>query len=301
MLPVRAKWKKIIVVCKYIYTPLILACIIFYVFQNSALLTDLFSKSRPVFLISAVLLWASLHLLAPLSPQLILRSLGYSLPYKELLKIYISRLPARYIPGGVWHTVGRLADYHSSGVTKRHLSFLAFFDTLFPIPVTLCIGGTLLWIWSPGTQTDSLVMTCSIFSCIVLLSPFFIFKWVTIVNNAQIKATLLYLYMLLLAFIFWFLAATSFLFYFHSVAIPESSQHSIFAVAGAYIFAWGAGYIAIFAPQGIGVFEVVAGKLINLPMSLGSSVAFLAGFRLIALMADFIIYSLYNLFITAKK
>ncbi len=296
----RVQWKKIIVVCKYIYTPLILACILFYVFQNRVLLVDLFSKSNPLFLISAVLLWGSLHLLAPLSPKLILQGLGYSLTYKKLLKIYITRLPARYLPGGVWHTVGRLADYHSCGIAKRHLTSLAFFDTFFPIPVTFFIGGTLLLIYSPETLPGSLAKNSSIVSFVVLLLPVLIFLWISLRNKVHIKNLFRYLFLLFLAVVFWFLAAASFLFYLYSVSINESGQHHFLAVAGAYIFSWGAGYVAVFAPQGIGVFEVVAGKLLNLPMHLGSTIAFLAGFRLIALLADVTVYLLYNLLILKR-
>ena len=286
----RVSWKKIIDVCKYISTPIILACIIYYVFQNSNLLVNLFSKAKPLSLIYAVLFWVSLHLLTPISPLLILRSLGYSLPYKKLFKIHVTRLPARYLPGGVWHTVGRLADYRSCGISKKHLSFLAFFEAIFPIPVTFFIGGTLLWLYSPGTLPNSLEITSTVASAIVLIAPFFVSTWNPFKKYFPTINTFFYLNLLLLAFIFWFLAACSFIFYFNSVALNESAQHSLFSLAGTYIFSWGTGYITIFAPQGIGVFEVVAGKLIDLPLSLGSAVAFLAGFRLIALLADFLIY-----------
>ena len=286
----RAKLKKVFAVCKYIYTPLIFACIFYYIFKNSDLLLDLFSKAKPQFIISAVVLWASLHLLAPLSPLLILRCLGYSLPYKRLLEIYIARLPARYLPGGIWHTVGRLADYRSCGITKKHISFLAFFETIFPIPVTFFIGGTLLWIYTPRALPYSLEIFSTVASFIVLFAPFFLLIWNPFKKYPPAKNSFFYLNLLFLSFIFWSLAASSFIFYFNSVALNKTAQQPLLSLAGAYIFSWGTGYIAIFAPQGIGIFEVTAGKIINLPLSLGSSVAFLAGFRLIALLADFLIY-----------
>lgn len=297
----RAKWRIFIDTCKNIYTPVILTCIFFYIFQNGDLLVDIFSEARSDFLINGIIIWASLHLLAPLSPKFILRGLGYSLSYKELLTIHITRLPARYLPGGIWHTVGRLADYRSYGVAKKHLSFLAFFETVFPIPITFFTGSSLLWIFSSGILPDSFLITCSTVSLAMLIAPGFISRWIPIVNNAQVKTLYSYLCLVLISAVFWFLAAVSFLFYFNSFTLIESAQNSFLSVAGAYIFAWGAGYISIFAPQGIGIFEIVAGRIIDLPMNLGSSVAFLAGFRLIALMADVVIYSLFNLFITSKK
>ncbi len=295
----RVKWKKILEVCKRVYTPLTLGCIIYFVFINREVLTGLYSNARPVFLVYAVLVEASRHLLAPIYPKLILLSFNYSLPYKELLKIHITRLPARYLPGGVWHTVGRLADYNASGISKKHLSFLAFFETVFPIPFSFFIGGTLLWLYSPGTLANSLEVISSVASLVILLFPFFLFVWKPFKKISSSRNTLFYIGVLLLSFIFWFLAAGSFIFYFNSVSFDNTVQHSLFTLAGTYFFSWGTGYISIFAPQGIGVFEVVAGKLIDLPLTLGSTVAFLAGFRLIALMADFLIC--FSYFLIRKK
>ncbi len=56
--------------------------------------------------------------------------------------------------------------------------------------------------------------------------------------------------------------------------------------AGAYLFSWGVGFISIFAPQGIGVFEVVAAELMRGDSAFMSVAALLAGFRLIILAAD---------------
>ncbi len=289
----RSKWKLFIVVCKYIYTPLALSCIIYFTLKHRDLLSDIFSKANPTFLIFSLLLWTCLHLLAPMSPMIILGCLGYSLSYKKLLRIYVTRLPARYLPGGVWHTVSRLADYRSYGIAKKDLSMLAFFETVFPIPVTFFMGGSLLWLCSPGSLPNSLEIISTITGFIFLFVPIIILKHYPFRNTAPAKNILFYLVLLFLSIIFWFLAAGSFLFYYNSVSFELISIKTFFSVAGAYIFSWGAGYISIFAPQGFGVFEVVVEKIINMPMGFGSSVAFLAGFRLISLLADILIYVSY--------
>ena len=56
--------------------------------------------------------------------------------------------------------------------------------------------------------------------------------------------------------------------------------------AGAYLFSWGVGFISIFAPRGIGVFEVVAAELMRGDSAFMSVAALLAGFRFIILAAD---------------
>ena len=107
----RAVWKHIVGICKNVYTPLTLVCIVFVVVSNRALLVNLYSDTDFIFLITSVCLWTLLHLLAPFSPLLILKSFKYPLRYHQVLNIYISRLPARYLPGGIWHTVSRLVDF----------------------------------------------------------------------------------------------------------------------------------------------------------------------------------------------
>jgi glycosyltransferase 2 family protein len=290
MLTANIKWKKILNALKYIYTPIIICCITYYSFKNSELFVDLFTKTKPVFLVCSVLLWSSLHLLTPISAKLILRFLGYTLPYKKLLKIHARRLPARYLPGGIWHTVGRLVDYRSCGIAKRDLSVLVFFETFLPVPVTFFIGGSLLLLNAQGVLPGFLKFTSTVTSFFLLLTPFFVLLFNPFKKYRSAKNIYSYLGLLLLSLFFWFLAASSFALYFYSVSLQEGGSQSFVSLAGTYVFSWGTGYISIFAPQGIGVFEVVAGKLIDLPLSLGSSVAFLAGFRLIALMADCLIY-----------
>lgn len=287
----KINWKQILGVVKYVYTPLIVACIFYFLFTNRILLVELFANAKLTYLISAVMVWASLHFISPVSSQLVLRSLGYSLPYRDLLKIYITRLLARYLPGGVWHTVGRLADYRSFGVTKKHLTLVFVFETVFPIPGTFFLGGVFLWISSPGTIPKSLVMTFTVVSFIVLIGPLFFLTRSILKKYFSERVFFYYFTLLLLLLFFWFLAACSFVLYYNATMLGEVAQHSFSSLAGAYIFSWGTGYISFFAPQGIGVFEVVAGKLIDLPMTFGSTVAFLAGFRLVALFADFLVCS----------
>ncbi len=57
-------------------------------------------------------------------------------------------------------------------------------------------------------------------------------------------------------------------------------------IAGAYLFSWAVGFVSIFAPQGIGVFEVVAAELMSPAGTFMSVAALFAGFRLVILVAD---------------
>lgn len=290
--------RQVVRLLRCVYTPLALICIVIVIVKNRVLLGDLCVRADKLYISVSVLLWAFLHLLSPISTLLILKSYGYQLGYIKVLKIYLSRLPARYLPGGVWHTIGRLADFHQNGVSKRHLTQLATFEIVFPIPLTIFVGGSMMYLSSligKDIQLPTLVLPLLLVCLILLLLPLYIIKFTNTKRDLHYKSANYYLLFLMVGSFFWFVAAGSFILYFYSFSITGSYDQSVLTVAGAYVFAWGAGYISFFAPQGIGVFEFVAGKIIDLPMSLGSSIAFLAGFRLVALAADITVYCVFQL------
>src|ERR1700733_9080997 len=59
-------------------------------------------------LIITVLLWASLNLLIAVFTWIVLRETGANISYGAILRIHVGRLPARYLPGGIWQTVSRM-------------------------------------------------------------------------------------------------------------------------------------------------------------------------------------------------
>jgi glycosyltransferase 2 family protein len=89
---------------------------------------------------------------------------------------------------------------------------------------------------------------------------------------------------LVLAF-YWLLIGAAFVSFL--TAFPELQvQASGVQAAGVYIFSWIIGYLALFAPQGIGVAEFVSGTLLSGSGAAGTILAFLVGFRLVVLVAD---------------
>lgn len=286
--------KTIVNKTKALYTPVTLVFILYFSWSNRELLSKMFSVVDPVKIIVAIALWLLLHLLAPFSPKLIFKSMGLRFRYFDLLNIHISRLPARYLPGGIWHTVGRLSDYHSSGITKRQLAIFALIETLFPCVITLLIGGGYLWI--AGKHTTHVISNAAgTLACISFLITTCLPYLLKNKCYSLLDSTFLFNYILLVmtSITFWIIASISFIFYYSSVSI-DTSRMLWLDIAATYIFSWAIGYISIFAPQGIGVFEVVAGKLLELPITLGGAVAFLAGFRLVALAADGLAWSLFK-------
>lgn len=290
---------QVLLLVKMCYIPVSLSFILYVLWINQSLLRKMIEVANLNFLVLAVLIWGALHFLAPLSTGFIFSCMGSPVSYSKLLGIYISKLPAKYLPGGIWHTVGRISAYNSLGISKKHLSILVLVDTFSPCLITFLIGGGCLWFFGndPGISTIEGLLSLICLSILILL-PFCIKKY--FFSYWENHFLFWYVSLILLSIFFWFLASIAFLFYYSSVSFNMSSL-SLSHIAATYVFSWGIGYISIFAPQGIGVFEVVAGKLMQFPMGLGSAVAFLAGFRIIALAADSIVWSLYSIYVHVQK
>ena len=59
-----------------------------------------------------------------------------------------------------------------------------------------------------------------------------------------------------------------------------------------YLFSWSIGYLAFFAPQGIGVFEVTLANMLDTSLTVGSLAVIIAGFRIIIFLADITLWGL---------
>ena len=280
-------------IAKLIYTPLSFIFILYFSWLNRELLYKMVVISDLGFILLAILSWCILHLISPFLTKNILTILNCRIAYPRLLHIYISRLPARYIPGGIWHTVGRFADYHLHGISKKQLATLAAIETVLPALITFLLGGGYLWASGTTSLANSIEGILAITSFFMLLSgPFLIKLWKE--DHLGEKYISYYFLFIFVSVIFWAIASISFIFYYLSLTL-HLPEIPLLDIASTYVFSWGVGYISIFAPQGIGIFELVAGKLMALPMNLGGAIAFIAGFRVVVLFADCLTWATYKL------
>ena len=90
-------------------------------------------------LFAATLVWTLLHLLSPFMAVVVLNGSGSKVSWSQAFATHASRLPARYVPGGVWHTVGRVMDYHEQGVKPRHLTAFVVLEN--GLAATCTLGG----------------------------------------------------------------------------------------------------------------------------------------------------------------
>jgi len=289
----RAAFSKLISLSKSLFTPVALVFIIYFAWQSRDLLIKIFLESHPGFVAASVILWLLVQGASIYHMTFILKCAGSKIPLKQVAYVYASRVPARYLPGGIWHTVSRMNDFYRQGIPMRHLSTFVYLENATSVGVTLVSGGVLLYVGHAHSHWGMIGLLAAVMASIgIILGPRIVNNFILRQENALKISD--YLLILLINSLFWTLSCGAFLAYVLSfpVSVVDAPLHQI---AAAYLFSWGIGFLAFFAPQGIGIFESVMTQLISSNVSAGSLFILIAGFRLIALMGDFMAFGISRL------
>ena len=213
--------------------------------------------------------------------------LGERTRYAHVLHATARSLPARYIPGSVWFAAGRIALLRRRGVSTAALGYTAVLEIVLTVGTTIGVGGLLLGVagslpggrvwFIPGTAAVLAIATPPILGRLVSALAA---RRQVMVPKLTAKA---YLSSLAWILAFWSWSASTFLLFLR--ASPISDQIPWTVIAGGFLFSSGIGFIAVFAPQGLGVFEItLAGFLATEGLVEGAIV--IGGYRLVILIRD---------------
>jgi hypothetical protein len=269
-------------VLRVAYLPLALAFVFAAGWGAREVVLDLLARMSWAALAATVALYALLHLLSPAFAHFALRAAGTAIPYRRALAIHVSRLPARYLPGGIWHTVSRVADLRAAGVAPRTLATLVALENSVPVAVAV-IGGVAAL--GASASRPWIALAAAAIAGLIALPWLLERRWVLAVRLDRRH----YAACVALMLGFWSLAALAFLVYFR--AFPDASSAPALHVVSAYLLAWASGFVAVFAPQGVGVFEAMVGSMLGGALSFAALVSLALGFRLVVLVADLACWS----------
>jgi hypothetical protein len=272
---------------KFVFTPIALLFLVYFGWQSRGIMAGILDKAQFLFLLISTLLWFFLHFISPLFTIILFRSCKHSISYIDAFYIHASRLPAKYLPGGIWHSVARGVDYNQKKITPRYVGVYLLLENIIAASVTLLIGGLIMVripqlgnIWSMTALIFSTIAFCILLLLPIVADNYFLPKQDRLIRKHYIKSVIC------IAF-YWVIAAVSFVCFLK--AFPELIiSVTAFEAGGIYMFSWGIGFITLFAPQGIGVSESISGSLLEANITISSMIAFLAGFRVLVLLADLI-------------
>jgi hypothetical protein len=298
--PADGGWlRRVAGIARWLFTPLALIFLVAAIWQSRELMAQSLGRGVSHFFILSVLAWMAAHLVSPLVSKTLLGGVGRDIDYKTALGLHILYLPARYIPGGVWHTVARVGKLSELGFSPGQLSAFVVLENLVSLSVALTFGGMSVFMGMPrgGWGTAGAIAVTAGIVCLFML-PRVIRHRLIQDNTASLHRS--FLRSIPIVVLFWAVASTAFLFYMKTLLNVTTLSEWI-GMAGAYLFSWGVGFMAVFAPQGVGVFELVFSGVLRSDVPAGALIGLIAGFRLVVLVADTLMWVGYSLIDKARS
>lgn len=273
--------RRVVAASRWLFGPAALLFLAVAGWHSREVFTAVIERTEPAPLVAAVALWALTHLLAPWSSAIVLGALDTRIRYRDLLAIHVARLPARYLPGGIWHTVSRVMDLHGRGVGRRELTAMVVLENSLPLATAGLLGGAFLCV-TGNAQWPAIAAL--LVAPVVLAAAWLALRHRSLRPQGRFGLRS-FLAATAASAVFWVLAAASF--YCYWCAFPDArGSAGALQIAGTYLVAWAAGFASVFAPQGIGVFEAVAAIFLKGALGFAGAAVLVAGFRLVLLAAD---------------
>ena len=182
-------------------------------------------------------------------------AVGYQWGSRHVAYMTMTSQLAKYLPGGIWHLVERAGMYNRHGMSLGTGSRAILLEQTWLLVSAGCFGGALAWAglgaslflpeWLPERLTP--------FIGLAVLAPIWVVatftslrlaggtlpRWPALTTNLAEQAGV------------WTLMGLSFW-----ALLPQGNTIATAMTAvGAFALAWAAGYVAVFAPGGIGVRE----------------------------------------------
>lgn len=209
-------------------------------------------------------------------------------------------LLARYVPGSVWFAVGRVALLRNAGLPVGPLSATAILEMATSLTVVLMSGLAVLGL-SGGIPGGAAWMVFVALALIVATAPGGggrVMAWLAARRGIELALDWRgYLRLIGINVVFWGWSAVTFLLYLR--AFPAADEFRTLLVVGGFLLTWGIGFLAPFAPQGIGVFELSMATVLQAE-GIAPTVVVLGGYRLVLLARDFIATSTAELIATRQ-
>lgn len=251
---------------------------------------DLLTGTRPAPLVGALLLGLVSLVQAAWFWSRALAGLGRPRSVGDTLEATVASIPARYVPGSVWYAAGRIAHLRASGSPGVSLAIVAVLETLLSFMVAVALGVGLLVASGSGDGGLGIgVLALTAGALALASSPWVVnplLGWVARRRGITDVPALRWRLELELAahlVAFWASSAAAFVLYLS--AFPAVDTDGVVQTAGTFLLAWAAGFLAVFAPQGAGVFETaVAGTLDG--ASLAALAVVVAGYRAVTAVRD---------------
>lgn len=261
-----------------------------------------------------VLSFFSVYLINITSWHLVTKGLGLTTPFKRNVKIWMFSNLSRFLPGGIWQYPTRVFMLSKEGGVGGGIAATALIvETLMNLSIGSVVVFMTLAFWDLPSQFERynifLVGLILLFLAVCFLSNKSVLQKVLILlakamgkQAAQKDVELSIRWILPLAIVF----AGKFIFFgfalfFLAKPILALDPQMLPVFIGIAAFSWLLGYIAVFAPGGLGVTELSLASLLSvyMPFSLAAVVAL--AFRVFLLIFEALFLGLAFIFLRSNN
>lgn len=197
----------------------------------------------PRLALAVALLGASKLLLVILSQRSVAIA-GHAITYRRMFTINALSQLAKYLPGGIWHFVGRAGYYHTDGLPLRAVTQAMIIENLWLVCSAFMAGVSSLLLYYTDGWRLAVVL-------IGLIAVWWAVLWLIRLRFSGERDWRGSLGTLGLQALIWALVGASLWALLPSLDGWRSGGLAI----GAFCISWVIGYVALFAPGGIGVRE----------------------------------------------
>jgi len=279
--------RHIIQILKWVYLAAVVAGAAWYFTNNYAGVVSHLQKIKiENIFFSAISLVAGKLILADMT-RLALKKIEENISYQEALTITSVSQLGKYIPGGIWHFVGKFGIYKARAVETKDGLRVMIWENAWLLSSAGVVG--LLGFLITGSDT---IFALVPFSSILFQSSHFL--WIIpllwLVTMALVELILFktiiisdFLVTAIEQVVAWIFLGLSLFFVF------PVGRELLLSIVGAFSLSWVGGYIAVFAPGGIGVRELLLSLILGTFFSSIELGAFAAAHRFIWIVVEIIL------------
>ncbi len=265
------------------------AAVVWLAVARSDDIAELLEEARPLLIAAALASTFALIVLMARFWMLSLRMLGHDASLPATAVATGRALPARYVPGGVTFPAARIALLRARGTQVTPLTVTAVLEMVVRPAVALTLGTVLLAASGSlpaGLTWAAIAVAVAAIACSPLAGGR-VLAWLAARRGVPLTMTWGgYAQLAVAEAAYWAWSAATFVLYLR--AFPAADSFGSLHLAGAFMVAWTLGFLAVFAPQGVGVAEVsLVGLVAAGDGGAGIALAFLfGGYRLLLLARD---------------
>jgi uncharacterized membrane protein YbhN (UPF0104 family) len=258
--------ERLLRIAKWAWLCLVLAAAVWYLARNGRTVAEEVRRLEPQQIGLAIALLLATKLILT---EITRRSLRPSTPrpaYRSCFYINGVTQVAKYLPGGIWHFVGKFAYYRGMALTSAAAGQAMIAENAWLVASSIFFG---LILSAPALARNPDALPVSLRWLVadshtpILLG---LSLWLIVLALIEVvlgrnvpRAVWRTLSLIVVQSACWFAAGLSFWILFPSAARPQAFPLAV----GAFSLAWAAGYLTIFAPGGIGAREAVLVALLS--------------------------------------